>query len=189
VDPLEALDRAAVAFETRLKAVKLSQWNAATPYGDWTVRRLVGHVVAGNRMAVLLLAGASAERAAAALDGDPLGTDPVGAFLASAAEQAAAFAEPGALERTCHHVAGDLSGARLLGFRVTDLALHAWDLARAIKANEELDPELVREIWEALAPMAPVIAQTGYFGSGPSGLLDAEAPLQTRLLDLCGRRP
>jgi uncharacterized protein (TIGR03086 family) len=189
MDPLEALDRASVAFETRVKAVTISQWDVPTPYEGRTVRRLVGHVVAGNRMAVLLLGGASAKAAAAALDEDPLGTDPVGAFLASAAEQAAAFAEPGALERNCRHVAGDLSGARLLGFRVTDLALHAWDLARAIKANEELDPELVRDIWEALAPMAPVIAQTGYFGSGPSGMLEPEAPLQTRLLDLCGRRP
>jgi Mycothiol maleylpyruvate isomerase N-terminal domain len=77
MDRLEALDRAAVAFETRLKAVTISQWNAPTPCEDWIVRRLVGHVVAGNRIAVPLLAGASAERAAAALDEDPLGDDPV----------------------------------------------------------------------------------------------------------------
>jgi uncharacterized protein (TIGR03086 family) len=189
MDPFEALERAATGFETRLKAVTTDQWNLPTPCEAWTVRHLVAHVVAGNRMAVLLLAGASADEAATALAEDPLGTDPVVAFLSTAAEQVAAFAEPGALERNCHHVAGDISGARLLGFRVTDLALHGWDLSRATKTKEELDPELVQEIWGALAPMAPMIAQTGFFGSGPSGLLDGEAPLQDRLLDLCGRRP
>ena len=203
MDPLETLHRASVAFETRLKAVALEQWNLVTPCAAWTVRDLVGHVIGGNRMAVLLLAGGTAEDPAAVagdplgsdphggapFGGDPLCADPVGAYLSSAAEQAAAFAEPGALERNCRHPDGDISGVQLLGYRVTELALHAWDLARTIKVDEELDHELVEEIWRAMAPMAPVIPQTGYFGSGPSGLLDAEAPLQTRLLDLSGRRP
>jgi uncharacterized protein (TIGR03086 family) len=189
MDPFEALERAAIGFETRLKAVSMDQWSLPTPCPPWTVRQLAAHVVAGNRMAALLLAGASAREAAAVLGEDPLGADPVGAFLSSAAEQEAAFAEPGALERNCHHMSGDISGARLLGYRVTDLVVHAWDLARATKSKEELDPELVQEIWQALAPVAPMIADTGYFGSGPSGLVDAEAPLQDRLLDLTGRRP
>jgi uncharacterized protein (TIGR03086 family) len=189
MDPFEALKRAGVVFETRVKAVTMSDWDLPTPCEAWTVRQLVAHVVAGNRMAVLLLAGAGAGEALAALAADPLGSDPVGAFLATTVEQAEAFAEPGALERNCCHPSGDISGARLLGYRVTDLTIHAWDLARAVKANDELDPELVGEIWQNLAPMASEIGRTGFFGSGPSGHLDADASLQDRLLDLTGRRP
>jgi hypothetical protein len=40
-----------------------------------------------------------------------------------------------------------------------------------------------------MAPMAPFIAHTGFFGSGPSGGVDEQTDLQTRLLDLSGRRP
>src|SRR5918911_844554 len=189
MDPFEALERAATGFETRVRAVTMDQWNLPTPCDSWTVRHLVAHVVSGNRMAVVLLAGGSAREAGAVLAEDPLGPDPVGAFLSTAVEQASAFAEPGALERNCHHLSGDISGARLLGYRVTDLALHSWDLARATKRKEDLDPELVEQIWEALSPMASLIAESGYFGSGPSGLLDDDAPLQDRLLDLSGRRP
>jgi uncharacterized protein (TIGR03086 family) len=189
MNPLEALNRAGVVFETRVKAVTMTDWNLPTPCEAWTVRMLVAHVVAGNQMAVLLLAGASADEAAAVLAQDPLGSDPVGAYLATTVEQVEAFAEPGALDRNCHHLSGDISGAVLLGYRVTDLTLHAWDLARAIKANDELDPELVEEIWRNLSPMAAMIPQTGFFGSGPSGRLGADASLQHRLLDLTGRRP
>jgi uncharacterized protein (TIGR03086 family) len=204
VDPLETLRRASVAFESRVKAVTIDQWNLPTLCEPWTVRDLIGHVIAGNRMAVLLLAGGTADEAAAARGEDPLGSDslggdpfggdplcadPVGAYLSSAAEQVAAFAEPGALDRNCHHPDGDMPGVQLLGYRVTELALHAWDLSRATKLDEELDAELVEKIWEAMAPMAPMIPQTGHFGSGPSGAVDDDAPLQTRLLDLSGRRP
>ena len=37
--------------------------------------------------------------------------------------------------------------------------------------------------------MAPFIAEIGVFGSGPSGTVAEDAPLQQRLLDLTGRRP
>jgi hypothetical protein len=40
-----------------------------------------------------------------------------------------------------------------------------------------------------MQPMAPFIGQTGVFGSGPSGDVAADAPLQQRLLDFTGRRP
>jgi len=115
--------------------------------------------------------------------------EPVAELMAATDPQAEALRTPGALERIVHHPAGDVSGAQLLSFRIGDLALHAWDLARAIGADETLDPELVALVWEGMQPLAPVIAQLGIFGAGPSGDLDDDAPLQHRLLDLSGRRP
>ena len=63
------------------------------------------------------------------------------------------------------------------------------DLARAIGADEALDVGLVEQVWAGLIPMAPVIARSGVFGDGPSGLVGDDAALQARLLDLSGRRP
>lgn len=189
MDPFDALEQARAEFESRLRAVQPGQWDRPTPDEDWTVRDLVGHVVAGNRATVRLLEGCSREDAMVLFADITPGRDPVGEFVAAADAQDGALRAPGALERTVHHPAGDVSGADLLGFRIGDLALHAWDLARAIGADETLDPGLVTVVWENLQPLAPVISQLGMFGAGPSGGLGEDAPLQQRLLDLSGRRP
>lgn len=190
MDAFESLNRARGEFDRRLRAVADEHWGLPTPCEGWTVRDLVHHVVGSNRMAVLLLAGKPMEEAVMAMVGDEvLGDDPVAAFVESADEQEAAFRQPGAFESTCHHAIGDITGEMLFGFRVTDMTLHAWDLARAIGADEALDSELARLLWERMQPLTPFIAETGRFGAGPSGEVGEDAPLQTRLLDLSGRRP
>ncbi|HEX2039412.1 MAG TPA: TIGR03086 family metal-binding protein [Acidimicrobiales bacterium] len=189
MDAFEALDRARGEFDKRLRAVRNDQWDDPTPCEGWTVRDLAQHVVGANRMAVKLLAGEPVERALPELVGDVLGDDPVAAFVQSAEAQEAAFRAPGALAATCHHPVGDIPGEMLLGFRLTDLTLHAWDLARAVGADETLDPELVQLLWERLEPMGPVLGTMGMFGSGPSGELPEDAPVQHKLLDVSGRRP
>ena len=88
-----------------------------------------------------------------------------------------------------HPNIGDITAAQLFGFRIADLTLHAWDLARAIGANERLDDELVELVYAGMQPLTPFIAQTGMFGSGPSGEHADDVPTQTRMLDLSGRRP
>ncbi len=189
MDHLELLDLAADEFRRRLHAVPADAWGASTPCEGWDVEALVTHVVGGNHMAVAMLGGADLDEVMATVAGFALGEDPMAGFEQSAAAQREAFRRPGALEATVHHPAGDIPAAQLLGFRIGDLGVHAWDLARATGGDEALDPRVVEAIWHALEPMRPVIGQVGVFGSGPSGELGDDAPLQQRLLDLVGRRP
>ena len=192
VEPMEPLDALALArseFARRLHLVTADDWQRPTPCDDWTVRDLVVHVVGGDRMSAALLRGASREEATAVRKTIDLGDDAVAAFDAEADDVAAAFAEPGAFEYNFVHPSGlEITGERLLGFRIGDYALHGWDLARAIGADEKLDEGLVQHLWNALSPMAGVIATTGVFGAGPTGQLDDTAALQDRLLDLTGRK-
>jgi uncharacterized protein (TIGR03086 family) len=192
MDALQMLGRARNEFGHRL-GVPSFELACATPCDDWNVRDLVQHVIAGNRMAVVMLAGnsrADVDAARRAITSrDQLGADPARAFVESADAQAAAFARPGALEATCHHYVGDIPGTQLLGFRIGDLTLHAWDLARAIGDDETLDDDLVEWVYEAMAPLASTMGKTGLFGDGPSATLRDDVALQTRLLDLAGRRP
>lgn len=189
MEPLHALRTASDEFGRRLRQVGAEAWDAPTPCDGWTVRELVAHVIGGNRMGALLLAGGTRDEAIAALAGADLPDDPAAAFEAGAAAQLAAFEEPGALDRVCAHPMGDLPGAEILGFRIGDLTVHAWDLARALGVDEALDAALVALVWERLEPMAPVLGSIGVFGEGQSGQVGADAPVQARVLDAMGRRP
>lgn len=189
MDNLELLDLAAATFADRLSAVGDDQWDLPTPCEGWTVRDLVTHVVGGNGMVVVLADGGSADDCLAVLGVTELGDDVATQFAESAASQAAAFAGEGTLGRTFHHPAGDMPGEVVLGFRIGDLTIHAWDLARATGGDDALPAELVEAVHATLAPMAPMLGSIGMFGDGPSADASAEASLQDQMLDLAGRRP
>lgn len=184
-----SLRRAGDGFASTVRRVAADQWDLPTPCDGWSVKMLVGHVASGSRMAAALAAGGTRNEAIAALGVDHLGDDPVGSIEAALAAQLGAFARPDIAEQVFRHPAGDMPGAQVLRFRLGDLLVHQWDLARAIGADENLDAELVEETWDAIAPMIPMMATSGVFGSGPSGVVGADAPLQIQLLDAMGRRP
>jgi uncharacterized protein (TIGR03086 family) len=160
----------------------------ATPCADWSVRALVVHLVEGSHMAQRMLDGASGEEARQVFGATY--EDPVAECRERFAAEAAAFGRPGSFEMTVHHPRiGDIPGARFFGMRLTEYVLHTWDLARSLGGDEALPDELVEASWTALQPFASVIGEMGAFGTGPSGTVGDDAPLQLRLLDLSGRRP
>jgi uncharacterized protein (TIGR03086 family) len=189
MDRLDVLDRAGDGFARVLATVGPDQWSRPTPCEDWDVTDLVGHVVAGNTMAAAILHGASTDEAMELFAQTRLGDDPLASARASLEAQAAAFREPGALDRVVHHPVGDLPATQVLGFRIGDLAVHTWDLARATGGDEAMDDVVAEAAWEDLQPLLPVIGTFGVFGDGPSGTLDDDAPLGLLVLDAMGRRP
>ena len=189
MDPLPTLNLARSEFERRLRLVEPGDWDRPTPCEGWTVRDLVLHMIGGSRMMAALIGGCSVEDATAIVSSEPFPDDAVAVCAEVGDAQVRAFSEPGALERICHHPAGDFPASVMLSFGAGDFALHAWDLARAIGADETLPDELVAAIWANIEPLIPAIDQLGVFGAGPSGTVPADAPLQTRLLDATGRRP
>ena len=188
MDALDALTRSEAEVLARVEQLDAEHWNMPTVCGGWTVDDLVRHVVGGSTMAVTGLTGAPKERVVEASQCTADG-DLVEALRSALAAQAAAVRAPGALDVTVHHPTIDMSGEQLLGFRIVDLAMHAWDLARSLGFDESLDADLVAWTWEWLQPIAPFIGTIGVFGDGPSGTLSDDDPLDQRLIDLTGRRP
>lgn len=184
-----ALAQSRAEFESRLAHVTDEHWDLPTPCEGWSVRDLTAHLVGGGKMSELLLGGAGKDEALNVLFGLTLDGDPKEAFRQSTDAQAAAFGAPGAADALCHHPLRDLPGSDFIWLRVRDTTVHAWDLARALGADEKLDADLVAAIWSQVEPIAPVLAKSGMFGSGQSGDVDDNAPLQLRLLDALGRRP
>ena len=187
IDEIALLSRATAEFADRLRLVSADDRDQPTPCDGWDVRALVNHVVGANRRHRMLLHGACAPAAAATRTVDHLGADPLGVFAATAAELAAAFAEQGALDRTVHHPNGDRTGADLAGTRVLDLTVHAWDLARAIGAHENLQPVLVEYLLALLPKIRGGLAARRLLTTGARNT--ADLPPQTRLLRLLDRQP
>jgi uncharacterized protein (TIGR03086 family) len=142
-DPIELLVMANDEFARRLRLVGHDDWQRATPCSEWDVRALVNHVVGANVRYQLLLHGAPSEQVEATCTVDHLGDDAVASFVETAQRVVACFHEDGARERISHHAAGDRTGRELLSMRILDAAIHAWDLARAIGVDEDLNDDIV----------------------------------------------
>ena len=155
-----------------------------TPCSDWDVRYLAAHVIGGNRFAARILGGMPASDAIEEVMSFPqLGRDAMAAWAGTCEAQTVAFAEVGALERRLDHPLGEISGGEFLEFRIFDITLHAWDLARSIGTSEDLSPDLVEVVVDIV-------------GNGPSGMgfgivalgkVPSNASPQERLLDISGR--
>ncbi len=191
MEPIDALSRSRQEFEARLRQIGDDQWDLSTPCSKWSVGDLVNHVLLGTRMSVQLLAGGSQEDVIAGLGDDLCGssTDVVGDFVALADQKHEGFAAPGGLEGTVNHPMGTIPRSMFVGFRIGDYGAHAWDLARAIGADEQLDAGLVSYMWDDVQPTVAALAESGLFGDGSSGSVGDDAPLQARWLDVFGRRP
>jgi len=184
---VELIRTASAEFERAVRRLPADSWELPTP-SEVTVRELVAHVVTGNDFTALLLAGVPRDEARAAIAWDQLDGEPLAAVRESAARQAAAFdAAPPSF--VVPHPHGDIPVAAFLRFRLVDLVVHAWDLRRGAGLDENLDPAVVRALWELVAPHVDEMLAFGAYGEGPSGTLRPEASLQLRLLDAFGRRP
>ena len=181
---LSALDAATDEFGRRLALVGEEAWALPTPCSDWDVRYLAAHVIGGNRFAALILGGMPAPDAIEEVMSSPqLGSDAMVAWAATCAAQTSAFADVRTLERRIDHPLGEISARQLLEFRVFDITLHAWDLARSIGASEHLAPDLVEVVADIVENGPPGMG----FGIVALGRVPANASSQERLLDLTGR--
>ena len=176
-------------FTSVVDRLSSDQWSRPTACDGWTGRDLLAHVVSGSLMSTAAVRGASLDEVLSIASRDNLGTDPIAAYRSAIADHASAFDEPGALDRICHHPAGDLPGVVLLNFRIGDFLLHGWDLASPLGIDYRPDSDVVNHVWESTSPLAPMLAQSGMFGQGASGKVADDAPMFTRLLDIMGRRP
>ena len=174
-------------FTDLVHQIRDDQWSNSTPCTEWTVRDLVNHMVYEHRWAPELLAGRTiAQVGAGRYDGDQLGEDPKGAWDQASAESLARFSDPGVLGRIVHLSYGDCTAASYGAEMTVDLAVHAWDLARGIGADDRLPDDIVAEVYAWARPRSAGITGTPWFG--PAVRTGPDADDQTAMLGLLGRR-
>ena len=113
----------------------------------------------------LLLGGVTIEDVGDRFDGDNLGEDPTTAWSLAITAARNAWLAPGATERTVHLSFGDTPATEYGWQMTTDLAVHAWDLARGIGADDDLPADLCEAVLDFVGPQADSWRESGVFAA------------------------
>jgi len=165
------------------------QMELPTPCTKWDVRTLIGHMLfAANRI------GAAGRREALPQDGPAvtgLGDEEwAPAFDKSAQEALSAWGEPDALEGEIELPFGTFPSGVVASIYVMEQVTHAWDLARAIGTEGDLDPSLAEAILPFAHRMLPPESRKDTGGAFDSAVGVPEgAPVYEQLAGFLGRRP
>jgi uncharacterized protein (TIGR03086 family) len=177
--------RAVEEFGARVRAVADDQWELPTPCSDWNVRQLVNHLVYENRWTVPLMNGRTIAEVGDRYEGDLLGDRPRQVWDESSAEAVEAVGADGALDRTVDLSSGPTPAREYVSQLLADHLIHTWDLARAIGADERLDPGLVDACAAWFTSMEDIYRSIGAIG--PRAETRPGAGAQTILLAAFGR--
>jgi len=183
-DPRELHTRASALFGEQVASVEAHEWDLPTPCAEWTVRDVVAHVVIGDSQIPDLFAGETVERVA---DVNPgvLGTNPLATWRGTAIASITAISEVSDLSAPVHHPVGEIRGETVVGFRISDNLVHAWDLATGLTRPIDLPGELAEWCLDFWQPLAGGLEASGFFG--PAVHPPEDATPGERLLSLLGR--
>ncbi len=174
-------------FDFRIRQILPEYWTAATPCEEWDVHDLVEHVVRESLWVPAILESRPRAETEAALSGDLLEGDPADVW--EFAHRAAIEAFEGFdLDREVALDAGSTTGLEFLRQRVADLTVHAWDLARTLTVDEDLDPALVAAVHDWALPRFTGAGPRPDLFYPPIGSAPDTSP-RDRLLHLFGRDP
>ena len=171
------MSTAAGALADVVRAIESDQLTNPTPCTEFDVRELVHH---------LLYWGPSLEAAARKENVSPSDvevTDWRGALLAQLDRTVDAWAPESAWKGETSMGPARVVGEMLVG----ELAVHAWDLARATGQTLDLPGDLLAYLYDGIAAGAEQGREMGLYG--PEVPVPADAPLLDRILGLTGRDP
>ena len=172
-------------FEHVLRLVPESAWTNASPCDEWNARQVAGHAMGVvNNIAARAGVGTVLD-VFTDLDGIA-GEDPLASFRPIRERYLEATDRPGALQTRFTSSVGEVSLDDYLGKMCPDTLIHTWDLARAARVDDTLDPGSVTRLLAAwLSGDGPVRA-AGRYGDA---LDTATASEQDRLIAYTGRDP
>lgn len=185
VDVVQLYVDALAAFGTAVRDVADHEWDLPTPATEWNVKEVVAHVVLGEAQLPLVLAG-DVVQTQASLNVELLGSSPLAAWRGTALKAIEAAKEPGVVDQVFNLDVGPVSGEQLLGYRITDNAVHAWDVMVAVGRPQPIDDQFADWLLDFWHPAAGQIEASGLFGQPQPPASDS---LSDRLIALLGRTP
>ncbi len=162
--------------------------DADTPCEEWTVRRLLDHLLAGQQ----LFAAATSGAEVAPPTGPPpelVGDDPVAQYEEARKATAYAYAQPGVLEGMLKSNTGDVPAMQILGIAFCDQLIHGWDLAKATGQDATIPADLAEVAYQLLDGRIPDEARGPGKNFNSAVAIADDAPVQDKLIAYCGRHP
>jgi uncharacterized protein (TIGR03086 family) len=183
MDVLDLFERATDWTSAKVHGAAASL-DAQTPCEEWTVRRLIDHLLFVNEMFAAAPSGAPV----APPSGPPpelVGEDPAAQYDEARKKTIHAYSQPGVLETAFND--GTFPASRLLGIGFCDQLVHGWDLAKATGQDATMPPDLASAAWQFLdGQIADRQRGTNFKDPVP---LPEGASDQDKLIGYCGRRP
>jgi uncharacterized protein (TIGR03086 family) len=159
-------------------------WGQPSNLEDWSLHDLVGHATGTATKMVTLIEGGEVS-AGPSRPADWICDDPAARLRELAARLQDVL--PGAdLNAMRPSPMGDAPLHRVLGFPVSDLAVHSWDLHRSQGRSVELPDDLLA-LCRALVESAPEDMLRRPGGFGPAQSVPPDATPTTRLMAYLGR--
>lgn len=171
---MELLPKAYDATAAVLATV--TAWDAPSPCTAWTVREVTNHLVGALKVF------ASAVDGDDVMEGDHLGTDPLGAFRSAADRCLAVFSRPEVLTASHPFPFGPTPGSVIAEISLSETLVHGWDIARGAGVPYSPAPEVVADV---LARSSGAPSSEGMFA--PPVPVPADASPLTVLLARLGR--
>lgn len=160
------------------------RWDRPSPCTEWNARALVEHVIGFHDVLLLRPLDAKPHRPR---------DDPERRWSVTVEALADVFTRPGLFDRAVEVPGvGDTSPTQIDARRIVpmlsqDVLVHTWDLARAVEADDHLDPDLCRRFLDRLPADPDALVRSGMFGASVPVPDDADA--QSHLLARLGRHP
>jgi uncharacterized protein (TIGR03086 family) len=185
-DPIDLLDRALGQVAAVLDGASFADPGTPTPCRDWTLDRLVNHVVFDTGQFTNVATGGRADWSLTAPPVDPPYGEP---FRLGADRLVAAWRAAGDPDRIMTVPIGERTARFVLTQQTAEFAVHAWDIARATGQAVAWDDEVA----ETALAWSKTTLLPAFRGDGkPFGdevPVPADAPAQDRLVAWFGRRP
>jgi uncharacterized protein (TIGR03086 family) len=160
------------------------KWDRLSPCDGWDARAVLEHVIGFHDVLLLRPLGLKPERAR---------DNPQQRWELTFHRLHEAFGRPGLFERVVEvpsvgKSAAERLDARTLVPRLTqDVLVHTWDLARAVGADDRLDPGWCLVFFDHLPADPNALTASGMFAAPVA--VDDQADMQSKLLARLGRDP
>lgn len=180
------------ALNAVVDQIRDDQWDLVVPDDmtrtpGITLRQTINYHAYDDAWVPHVLAGETMEEVGDRYDGDLLGDHPKLNFASIAETAVLAVRDFNDPDRIVHLSYGDWPAREYLKHITSFRGLRAYDIAKFIGADTTLPPDLVRGLWDEIAPSAEEWRKLGVYG--PAVPVPDDAPLQQKLLGLTGRQP
>jgi uncharacterized protein (TIGR03086 family) len=187
MDLIDLFDRATTWTATKVTGAQ-DQLDVTTPCDEWSVRRLLDHMLFGQQM----FASGPAGGTVAPPKGPPpelVGADPAGQYEAARKATADVYAQPGVLEGMVKGGDGEVPAAQILGIAFCDQLIHGWDLAKATDQDATMPPDLAAAAWQMIGGRISDEARGPGKNFKAAVGVPQDASDQDKLIGYCGRTP